>query len=378
MTPTMTMKSSDSVGMHDVHPKLIEDLVGHTPRVAIATIVLSIIYIGIFYRFIPPLELGAWFVYQVLSTAYRLHNVRNLARCLKEGDRKQLRKNQTLFMVFAFFQASGWVVSAVLVVIYAPEPYEMISLVIAIGVVNSAALSMTSIYKAYLIFYFVTMLPQTVIMIHYGERHHIGLLMMIFIAIPATLVLSKAIHKSRLENIEAHDELEESVRKLYELSISDNLTNTYNRRYFFEASDELIASATKEHNNASLIMLDIDHFKQINDTHGHQAGDLILIDLARLIKNTLRDSDIFARLGGEEFSIFLNQTSLQGAGVVAEKIRMAVENTTFNYESTPIQITVSIGISELNSQNTTADELYKESDKKLYIAKQNGRNQVNL
>lgn len=376
--PTMTRKQSIDGGTYDVHPKLIEDLIGQTPRVATATILLSLIYIGIFRQFVPPLELGIWFTLQVLSTAYRLHNVRNLERFLKEENREELRKHQAYFMVFSFCQASAWVMSAVLVVIHAPAPYEMISLVIAIGVVNSAALSMTSIYKAYLIFYFVNMVPQMFIMLYYGEPHHIGLLMIILIAIPATLILSKAIHESRLENIEAHDELEESVRKLYELSISDNLTNAYNRRYFFEASDELIEIATRERNKASLIMLDVDHFKRINDDHGHQAGDFILINLAREIKSILRDSDIFARIGGEEFSIFLNQTSLDGARVVAEKIRSVVENKVFQYESASIQITVSIGISELNDRHTTADELYKESDKKLYIAKASGRNQVSL
>ncbi len=376
--PAMTRKSSIDEETYDVHPKLIEDLVNQTPRVAIATILVSIIFIGIFHQFVPPLILGLWFTLQILATAFRLRNARNFTRFLKEGSHGDLRKNEKFFLLFSIIQSISWVISAALVVTYAPQPYEMISLVIAIGVVNAAALSMSSIYKGYMIFFFLIIIPQMAIMLHYGERHHIGSLMVILIAIPATIILSRAIHESRMEIITAHDELEDSVKKLYELSISDNLTNAYNRRYFFEASENLIAIATREQNQASLIMLDIDHFKRINDTYGHQAGDFILINLAREIRNALRDSDILARIGGEEFSIFLNHTSLQGARVVAEKIRSVIENKTFEYESNRIQVTVSIGISELNSRNTTADHLYKESDRKLYAAKASGRNRVIL
>lgn len=376
--PQMIRERSIEGRTSDVHPKLLADLVNQTPRVAIATVLLSLIYIGIFYQFVPPLLLSIWFFLQMVSTAYRLHNAREFNRSLKQADLHWTRRNQTQFMLFSIIQASLWVCSSLLVVRYAPQPYEMISLVIAIGVINAAALSMSSIYRAYLVFFFMIIIPQMIIMTMYGEPHHLGLLMVVAIAIPATLILSKSIHQSRLSIIATHDELEDSVRKLHELSISDNLTDAYNRRYFFEASEDLIADARKDQHKAALIMLDVDHFKRINDTHGHQAGDFVLVKLAEAIRSTLRDSDIFARIGGEEFSIFLNHTSLEGAGVVAEKIRTLVENMTFDYESTPIRVTVSIGISELDHQKRTADDLYKASDRKLYAAKESGRNRVVL
>ena len=376
--PKMIRESSIEGHTSDVHPRLLEDLVSQTPRVAVATVLLSLIYIGIFYQFVPPAILAIWFFLQMVSTAYRLHNAREFQRSLKQQSLPRIRKNQTHFMFFSITQALLWVTSSVLVALYAPQPYEMISLVIAIGVINAAALSMSSIYRAYLVFFFMIIISQMIIMTLYGEPHHLGLLMVIAIAIPATLILSKSIHQSRLSIIATHDELEDSVRKLHDLSISDNLTNTYNRRYFFEASEDLIALARKDQHKASLIMLDVDHFKRINDTHGHQAGDFVLVKLAEAIRGTLRDSDIFARIGGEEFSIFLNHTSLEGARVVAEKIRTVVENKTFDYESTPIKVTVSIGISELDQQKRTADDLYKESDRKLYVAKESGRNRVVL
>ena len=106
-------------------------------------------------------------------------------------------------------------------------------------------------------------------------------MLLIFIYIPATILLSRAIYHSRLSSIEAHDELQESVGELHRLSIMDNLTNIYNRRYFFEISKKLIATASRERNAVSLLMLDIDLFKHVNDSYGHQAGDFILVELVK-------------------------------------------------------------------------------------------------
>lgn len=121
-------------------------------------------------------------------------------------------------------------------------------------------------------------------------------------------------------------------------------------------------------------MLDIDYFKKINDTYGHQAGDFVLINLVKEITSVMRESDTFARIGGEEFTVLLDNTSLDGAKIIAEKIRVMIENKHFIYNKATIDVTISIGISELNAQNASIDDLYKQADKQLYIAKQNGRN----
>ena len=158
----------------------------------------------------------------------------------------------------------------------------------------------------------------------------------------------------------------------------DNLTNIYNRRYFFEISKKLIATASREHNPVSLLMLDIDLFKQVNDNCGHQAGDFILVGLVKELETIMRKGDVFARIGGEEFTVLLNNTSLKGAQVIAEKIRRTIENKVFSYNQTPIDITISIGVSELSTGNTCIEDLYKQADKQLYIAKNNGRNRVSV
>ena len=245
-----------------------------------------------------------------------------------------------------------------------------------IGIITAAALSMSSLYKAYLLFFFSMIIPQIIIMISFGEHQHIGLVVLIFIYIPATILLSRAIYNSRLSSIEANDSLEKSVNELHRLSIMDNLTNIYNRRYFFEMSKKLIATAFREQKPVSLIMLDIDLFKRVNDNYGHQAGDYILIDLVKELEKVMRKSDVFARIGGEEFTILLNNTSLEGAKVIAEKMRLTIENKVFIYNTTSIDITISIGVSELNTENTSIEDLYKQADKQLYRAKHKGRNRV--
>jgi diguanylate cyclase (GGDEF)-like protein len=362
--------------MTNVHPKLIESLVEQTPRAMIAMLIVSSAYMWIFNIFIPFKILIIWFIFQILLAMYRFYNGKMFKKYLKEKNQEKIQKNENYFIISNVFQAFMWTVSSILSIIYAPQPYELVSFVMIIGIITAAALSMSSLYKAYLVFFFSMIIPQMIIMIYYGEHEHIGLFILTIIYIPATILLSKAIYNSRLSSIKAHDKLEKNVKKLHRLSITDNLTSIYNRRYFFEMSNNLISIADRDEKKVSLIMLDIDFFKKINDTYGHQAGDFILINLVKEISKNLRKSDVFARIGGEEFTILLNDTSLDGASVIAEKLRSVIEKKTFSYNSIEINITISIGISELNTQNFTIEELYKESDRKLYIAKKHGRNKV--
>ena len=362
--------------MSTVHPKLIESLVEQTPRAMIAMLIVSSAYFGVFIKFIPFYILVIWFVFQILLASYRFYNAKMFKIYLEENDQEKIENNEKNFIIANFFQAFMWTMSSLLSVIYAPQPYELVVFVMIVGIITAAALSMSALYKAYLIFFFSLIIPQIIMLIYFGEHHHIGLVVLILIFIPATILLSKALYSSRLSNIEAHDNLEESVNKLHQLSMIDALTNIYNRRYFFEISKELIAIAEREQQTISLLMLDIDYFKKINDTYGHQTGDFILRDLVKEIEKIMRESDVFARVGGEEFAILLNDTPLDGAKIIAEKVRETIEDGIFTYDNISVDLTISIGISELNEENITIEDLYKKADKQLYIAKKNGRNRV--
>jgi diguanylate cyclase (GGDEF)-like protein len=162
-----------------------------------------------------------------------------------------------------------------------------------------------------------------------------------------------------------------------QLAVTDGLTRLYNHRHFYELMEQEFHRTKRYQSNVSLIMIDIDFFKQINDTYGHQVGDDILKELAQVIGAQMREVDILARYGGEEFAALLPQTSIEQAGVVAERIRSAVEKNEFATSKGIIKITVSLGLAGFPEMDITNQvELVQEADKALYRAKELGKNRV--
>ena len=164
--------------------------------------------------------------------------------------------------------------------------------------------------------------------------------------------------------------------EIYRLTTVDGLTQIFNKRYFAEALDREIARASRYRRELSLVMFDLDHFKEVNDTHGHLAGDAVLKTLAHTIKTRIRTEDIFARYGGEEFAIILPEIDGHNAHQFAEKIRRIVETTEFLFEATKIPVTISMGVATLDLEEPAAAALVKRSDERLYEAKSAGRNCV--
>jgi two-component system cell cycle response regulator len=164
--------------------------------------------------------------------------------------------------------------------------------------------------------------------------------------------------------------------EIYRLTTVDGLTQIFNKRYFTEALSREIARATRYRRELSLVMFDLDHFKEVNDTHGHLAGDSVLKTLAFTIKSKIRTEDIFARYGGEEFAIILPEIDKHNAHQFAEKVRRIVEMTEFKFESTRIPVTISMGVATMDPEDPTAATLIKHADERLYDAKSAGRNCV--
>src|SRR5262249_37543494 len=173
------------------------------------------------------------------------------------------------------------------------------------------------------------------------------------------------------DNIEAnyHEEI-------YRLMTMDALTMTHNRRYFNEALEREYQRSVRYHRALSLVVFDIDHFKQINDTYGHVAGDSVLRQLALVVKPRLRQQDVLARVGGEEFAALLPEVDDVGARVAAEKIRKIVEGARFAIDHKEFGCTVSIGVAAFDARMTAPGTLYELADKNLYVAKTAGRNKV--
>lgn len=173
-------------------------------------------------------------------------------------------------------------------------------------------------------------------------------------------------------------ELEKLNIQFKTASITDSLTQVKNRHYFDQKLSSEYRRAYREGTAISLLILDIDHFKNINDTYGHQAGDKVLKNLAATLSGIAnRASDTVSRYGGEEFTIILSNTSKEGALLVAERIREGIKNHTTNWDGINISVTISIGLASCTPSSPDKEGLLlKEADDYLYFAKNNGRNQV--
>jgi len=177
-----------------------------------------------------------------------------------------------------------------------------------------------------------------------------------------------------------HDNLDEIFQKqMYESALRDGLTKAFNKKYFTDRLESELTFALRHQSPLVLVMFDIDHFKKVNDTHGHQAGDLVLSELSTLLTGALRAEDVFARYGGEEFAVICRGTDLTQAQVVGERMRKAVESHRFTFEGTHIPVTISVGIAGMPDPAVKdATDLVARADKALYQSKHGGRNRVTV
>ncbi len=165
--------------------------------------------------------------------------------------------------------------------------------------------------------------------------------------------------------------------KLMTLCTMDALTGTYNRRKIIEISQKQFEFSKKFKRDFSVCMLDIDYFKNVNDTYGHAVGDIVLKTLSKECQNSLRRDDSFGRWGGEEFIVVLPETNMDNAFVIAERIRLNISKLKIENEGKNISITVSVGVATLHSEESL-EKLIENSDKALYNAKNSGRNKVRV
>lgn len=187
--------------------------------------------------------------------------------------------------------------------------------------------------------------------------------------------------KNIIENIASLAAIAINNSQLLEMTTTDIMTHLKLKHYFFTLLMEhlyTINSSGEKKETLSILMIDIDFFKNINDTYGHAAGDIVLEEVAKIIKSCTRNADTAARYGGEEFVVMLNNTSASAAMAVAERIRKSVEEKSIMYDGKKINVTISIGVSSYNFDLESAKSIVERADKALYESKQNGRNRVTL
>jgi two-component system cell cycle response regulator len=181
--------------------------------------------------------------------------------------------------------------------------------------------------------------------------------------------------RAAMRKHEARRKLKESLEEVFKLSITDSLTGLYNRQYFNNYVERLMSASRRHGRKFSLLFVDIDHFKRINDSHGHQTGDNVLVEVAEIFNKSLRLSDVVARYGGEEFVIVLSDTGIDGARLLAEKLRTDVEEHGFDGAG---RVTVTIGVAEKTDDDESVAGIIKRADEALYRGKEAGRNRVVL
>ena len=183
------------------------------------------------------------------------------------------------------------------------------------------------------------------------------------------------LRKFRDENIQINQTLREKNADLHQLSIIDGLTGLYNRTYLPEILAKELARSKRHKRSFSILMIDIDHFKRFNDTHGHQAGDELLVNVAKIFKNSVRASDFAVRYGGEEFLVLVTEARSDRAKQLAEKLRLRVEEMQLPGGQA---VTISVGVASYPNDGEDAEAIIREADAALYRCKRRGRNRVVL
>lgn len=174
-----------------------------------------------------------------------------------------------------------------------------------------------------------------------------------------------------------HVKVEETLGQLEQAAVTDQLTGLPNRRFLMKEGTRIVSIAGRANQPCSLFMMDIDHFKSINDTYGHVAGDKVLRQVAGVLRDCARSSDIVARFGGEEFAVVAPGADMELSRNLAERFRQSISATTFNTDEQPLSCTISIGIADNSSPGENQyEEMLARADKALYQAKASGRNRV--
>lgn len=258
-------------------------------------------------------------------------------------------------------------------------PFLIACIAVGIIFIIKPCHSLIIFLSSYILYYFTLAITQPDLSILLSNRVN-GLTSVAFgILLSFILWRTNVINLQQKERIDCQQaQLAEKNAELEKLATIDFLTGLINRRCFEERISLEISRMKRYGGQSCLLMLDIDNFKSINDKFGHPAGDAVLEGFSSLLKNELRETDIIARVGGEEFAIILVNADDKTGENVANKIRNSVETKVFNIENREIRITVSIGLTLLDSSLNSYEEAYKYADRALYAAKAQGKNRVEV
>ncbi len=203
------------------------------------------------------------------------------------------------------------------------------------------------------------------------------ILFLTFVAMNALgVMVSLSLRKYRSEQMALNVQQQRMSKMLEKIAFIDDLTGLFNRRKIMEIFEREYGRVKRYDNMLAVMMLDIDHFKHVNDKYGHDAGDCVLVEFAKRVKSQIRETDFVGRFGGEEFLVVMPETDLSGAHVVAERIKQMLDETEVSLGSSRIKVTSSMGISMVRSSDMAKEDSLKRADESLYMAKKAGRDTI--
>ncbi|MDP3585000.1 MAG: diguanylate cyclase [Thiobacillus sp.] len=352
------------------------------PISLIVNLAIGLILAAVLWNAVPTPVLLSWLGLLIVVTGARFLSLRAFRNAAPRSE-SDLALWTQYFLAGACAAGVVWGLSGILLFHPSSYPHQVVLAFVLGGMVAGAVPLLSPVSHAYWCFAIPIVVPISIRMMWAGDPLHLvmGLMMVIFGL--AMLATSTQVHRLFRDSEKLRRELFSSIeveQALEYLIRLDSLTGIPNRRLFEEELSKEWARATRDHAPVSLIMADIDHFKEYNDHYGHPAGDLCLVDVAQAMHHTLsRPGDVVARIGGEEFAFLLPQTDLSGAISVAEQIRERILALNLPHQASPVasHVTLSFGVSssELASVSSPA-ELIRTSDIALYEAKRCGRNQI--
>jgi diguanylate cyclase (GGDEF)-like protein len=366
---------SDTTGLllkHRLRTETVRHLYGKTPLLLFISPLVGAVMAAVLWDVVDHGRLVLWVALLTTVTTFRLVLVllfrgRAESLDLRGWDRAYAALYLALCLVWG--AGAAWLMPA-------SPAYETVVFALLMGIAAGAAV-IYGIHRLAIWSMFAIMLPGIVAFALRGDTEHrvMALAGLIYIAVMynASRELAHYFRQSQqlaLELAIARDRAENLAR-------IDALTGLCNRRAFYEQGETLLRQARRYGKPLSLIMLDLDHFKSVNDSLGHAAGDATLQAVAQAIQETPRETDVAGRLGGEEFALLLPETSLADASRLAERLRARIaDKLRVSHDSTEIRITASFGVAEFDTTTETLDVLIARADALLYRAKESGRNRV--
>lgn len=314
------------------------------------------------------------FYWMALQTVAVILRATTFVRFFRATDwRKRTQRWEREYWYTLIYSAGIWGLGAFALMPVDDLLAQSIVILFAVGM-SASAISRYSAYRNMTLSSIaLVLLPSTTWILLQGSKLQIGIGLSVILfttfLVNATYSLSSALERAfRLRH-----EMECAHRVALHASCTDELTGLNNRRAFFELANSLYQGCKARHSSVSMLMLDIDHFKKINDTYGHLFGDEVLKKVGEVLRNSMRKEDVYGRVGGEEFAILLPNTTRTDAHLIADRLRESILALSFNNE---LRVTVSVGMSCTTSEDPDLYTLINIADKALYQAKSLGRNQV--